>query len=113
MDKDDLLLNLLIESWRFLQASKRASLSLDATQIRSYQGQIRWFERKMDEVLEETGWKLLSFEHHPYDPGLPLKALNMADFGANEQLVIDRMLEPAVTDSNGLVKMGTVLLRKA
>jgi len=40
-------------------------------------------------------------------------ALNIADFGADDHLLVDQMLEPIIMGADGLVRAGTVMLRKA
>jgi hypothetical protein len=40
-------------------------------------------------------------------------ALNLGDFGPDDVLLVDQMLEPIIMGPNGLRKQGTVMLRKA
>ncbi len=39
-------------------------------------------------------------------------ALNVGDFGPEDVLVVDQMVEPIIMGPNGLRKQGTVMLRK-
>ena len=39
-------------------------------------------------------------------------ALNLGDFGPDDVLLVDQMVEPIIMGPNGLRKQGTVMLRK-
>jgi hypothetical protein len=45
--------------------------------------------------------------------GAAATALNLGDFDADDQLVIDQMIEPIVMSASGLLRTGTMMLRKA
>jgi hypothetical protein len=39
--------------------------------------------------------------------------LNIEDFGPDEILLVDQMVEPVILGSEGVLRTGTVMLRKA
>ena len=39
-------------------------------------------------------------------------ALNLGDFGPDDMLLVDQMVEPIIMGPSGLRKQGTVMLRK-
>jgi hypothetical protein len=43
---------------------------------------------------------------------LAATALNLEDFGADDVLIVDQMLEPIIMGKDELVRTGTVILRK-
>ena len=56
---------------------------------------------------------MVSVEGQYFDPGLAVRPLNIEEFDPEDRLVVDQMLEPIIMGKEGLVKTGTVLLRKA
>ena len=107
------LVNLSIESWRFAKLFGRVLTKLDAGESSRYMNQLRYFLKGIDETLGTSDLKLVNLEGQLYDTGIAATALNVADFEPNDLLVIDQMIEPIVMNSVGLVRSGTVLLRKA
>jgi hypothetical protein len=59
-----------------------------------------------------AGLTLVNVEGQPYEPGVAATALNSEDFGADDVLFVDQMIEPIIMGSEGLVRSGTVILRK-
>jgi hypothetical protein len=112
-DAERALIDLAIESWRFQRLFARALDKLDAGESLRFANQHRYFVQRVDECLAAAGLKLVSLEGHPYDPGAAVTALNVGDFSAEDELVIDHMIEPIVMGASGLLKSGTVMLRKA
>jgi hypothetical protein len=51
-------------------------------------------------------------EGQKYDPGVAATALNISDFGPDDELVIEQMVEPIVMGSEGIIRPGTVLLKR-
>jgi hypothetical protein len=92
------VVNMAIESWRFARTFDRVLLKLDAGETKRYKSQFLWFMKKI--------------EGHPFDPGMAATPLNIEEFEPNDTLVVDQMLEPIIMSKDGLVKTGTVTLRK-
>jgi len=107
------LIDIAVESWRFLRLFGRVVSKLDAGESARYLNQLRYFQNKVEETLDSNGLKLVNVEGQPYDPGMAASALNLSDFGPDDVLLVDQMLEPIVMGPNGLRKQGTVMLRKA
>ena len=63
--------------------------------------------------LDQHCLKLVNVEGQPYDAGMAASALNLGDFGPDDVLHVDQMLEPIIMSTNGLRKQGTVMLRKS
>ena len=85
---------------------------LDAGEQARYQGQLRWFIKKIEESLLEAGFRIVNVEGHPFDPGIAATPLNIEEFGAHDTLVVDQTLEPIIMGNEGVVRTGTVTLRK-
>lgn len=106
------LIDVAVESWRFSRLFARVVNKLDAGEAGRYQNQLRYFLKKVEENLEGNGLKLVNVEGQPYDAGMAASALNVGDFGPDDVLLVDQMVEPIIMGSNGLRKEGTVMLRK-
>ena len=49
---------------------------------------------------------------HPFDPGMAATPLNIEEFESEDALIVDQMLEPIIMGHDGVVRTGTVTLRK-
>ena len=106
------LLDVAVESWRFGRLFDRLLLKLDAGDQGRYRGQFRWFQRKLEDSLTDAGMRVVNLEGHAFDPGMAATPLNIEEFGAADTLVVDQMLEPIIMGPEGVVRTGTVTLRK-
>lgn len=107
------VIDIAVESWRLSRLFDRVLSRLEAGESARYRNQLRYFQNKVEESLDSSGLKLINVEGQPYDPGMAASALNLGDFGPDDVLFVDQMLEPIVMGPNGLRKQGTVMLRKA
>lgn len=110
---EEVLLDLALEGWRFQKLFSRALTKLDAGEALRFANQQRYFVRRIQESLQTVGIRLVAMEGEPYDTGSAVSAINLADFGPEDELVIDQMIEPIVMNDAGLMRPGTVTLRKA
>ena len=107
------VVDLAIESWRFQKLFARALAKLDAGESLRFANQHRYFIKRIEECLADAGFRLVNIEGQTYDPGAAVTALNVSDFSAEDELVIDQMIEPVVMSKSDLLRAGTVILRKA
>ncbi|MEH8142759.1 hypothetical protein Q7I15_19110 [Aeromonas veronii] len=106
------LIDIAVESWRFSRLFRNVINKLDAGDSGRYVNQLRYFQKKVEESLNSSGLKLVNIEGQPYDVGMAASALNLGDFGPDDVLLVDQMVEPIIMGPNGLRKQGTVMLRK-
>jgi hypothetical protein len=85
---------------------------LDAGDQSRYKSQFRWFIKKVEEALEKADLRIVNVEGHPFDHGMAATPLNIEEFDAKDIVIVDQMLEPIIMGKEGLVKTGTVTLRK-
>lgn len=107
------LIDMSVESWRFSRVYVRLLSKLDAGESTRFVNQYRYFTKRIEESLETANLKLVNVEGHPYDPGIAATAINLGDFGPEDVLLVDQMVEPIIMGPDGLVRPGTVMLRKA
>lgn len=106
------LIDIAVECWRFSRLFNKVVGKLDAGESGRYINQLRYFQKKVAESLDSNGLKLVNVEGQPYDVGMAASALNLGDFGPDDALLVEQMLEPIIMGPNGLRKQGTVMLRK-
>ena len=106
------LIDISVESWRFSRLFARVISKLDAGEGARYTSQYRYCLKRLEETLEGAGLTLVNVEGQPYDPGVAATALNIGDFGPDDVLAVEQMIEPIIMGSEGLVRRGTVMLRK-
>ena len=108
----DVIINMAIESWRFGRVFERVLTKLDAGEQGRYVGSFHWFMKKIEDSLAQFELRIVDVEGHPFDPGMAATPLNIEDFDAEDVLVVAQMLEPIIMGKDGLIKTGTVTLRK-
>ena len=106
------LLDVAVESWRFGRLFDRLLAKLDAGEQGRYRGQFRWFQRKLEDSPTDAGMRIANVEGHPFDPGMAATALNIEEFESADALVVDQMLESIIMGPEGVLRTGTVMLRK-
>lgn len=108
----DSVISMAVESWRFGRVFDRLLTKIDAGEQSRYKSQFRWFIKKVDEALENAELRIVNVEGQPFDPGMAATPLNIDEFDSKDILIVDQMLEPIIMGTEGLVKTGTVTLRK-
>ena len=106
------LIDVAVESWRFSRLFARLVSKLDAGESSRYVNQLRYFQKKLEESLEASGLRLVNVEGQPFDPGMAASAINIGDFGPDDVLLVEQMVEPIIMGPDGLRKQGTVMLGK-
>ena len=106
------LMDIAVESWRFGQVFDRILSKLDAGEQSRYQNQFRWFQKRIEESMDSAGLRIVNIEGQAFDPGVAASALNLDEFGTDDQLVIDQMIEPVIMGPKGLLRSGKVMLRR-
>lgn len=106
------VIEILIEYWRFLRLFNRVLLKLDAGESQRYLGQLRFSKKKIFEILENHDLTLVDLEGAAFETGMAVSALNLADFGENDRLLVDQMVEPVIMSGGNVFRHGTVLLKR-
>ncbi len=106
------LVDIAIESWRFSRLFVRLVEKLDAGESSRYINQHRFYLKRLDENLKQAGLRLVNVEGQVYDPGMAATALNAEDFYPDDSLLVDHMVEPIIMGDEGVIKTGTVMLKR-
>lgn len=107
-----IVITMAADFWRFSQLFDHLLLNLDVREQSRYKSRFLWFIKKFEDALEQAGLRMVNLEGHPFDPGMAVIPLNIEEFEAKDELIVDQMLEPIIMGIEGLVKEGTVILRK-
>ena len=107
------LVDLAVESWRFGSVFESVVRKLDAGESGRHSAQLSWFRGRLEAVLAGTGMRIVNVHGQPYDPGMAVTPLNIGEFRPEDALVVDQMLEPIIMGREGVVRTGSVNLRKA
>ena len=107
------LINITVESWRFSRLFSRVLGKLDAGETQRYSNQFRFYLKQLEDNLELAGLKLVNLEGHPFTTGIAATPINIEDFATEDTLIVDQMVEPIIMNTDGVVRAGTVMLRKA
>lgn len=106
------VIEMAVDCWRLQKLFLKIAGQLDAGEQTKYQSQLRYFQKNTQDILNRFGLKLVSLEGQPYDGGMAVTALNIAEFEACDKLIVDQMTEPVIMGNEGLKRMGTVFLRR-
>ena len=106
------LIDISVDSWRFTKLFARLLTKLDAGDGERYFNQLRYYIKRLEDNLEIAKIRLVNIEGQPYDPGMAATALNIGDFGPDDRLLVDQMIEPIIMGPDGLIRPGTIMLRK-
>jgi len=109
---ENALIEMAVESWRFSRVFLRLISKLDAGEATRYVNQLRYFQKRIEESLDEVGLKLVNVEGQYFDAGVAATALNIADFAPDDRLIINQMIEPILMSNEGLKRQGTVMVGK-
>ena len=111
-DYEQSLIDMAVEGWRFSRLFSRVIAKLDAGEANRYVNQLRYFQKRIEENLERLDMRLVNVEGQVFDQGMAATALNIADFDADDKLIISQMIEPFIMGLEGLKRQGTVMVGK-
>lgn len=106
------VINLATESWRLAKVFERTITQLNLDKPRRYTSQIEWFIRQAEETLEKVGLRIVNLEGLPYEPGMAATPVNIEDFGAEDNMVVNLMIEPIIMEGTELIRTGKISLRR-
>jgi len=106
------LIDLAVDSWKFARLFTRVISKLDAGEQARYANQMRFFQKRIDSAVEVAGARIVTIEGQPFEPGMAASPLNLEDFQDGDTLFVDQMLEPIVMGNEGVLRTGTMMLRK-
>lgn len=98
------LIDIMIESWRFMNVFRNAMMKLSSEEQERYKGRYSWFSRRLNEIAETAGLRIIEINQgETYDIGMAVKALNIEDFQVDETLFIEQMIEPIIMEKDSVI----------
>lgn len=107
------LVAIAIESWRIANATANREIDILTGHSSRHKSQVNWFIKQVKSSLEEVGLRLVTIAEQVFDPGMAVKPINIQEFKEGDILIVDQMIEPIVMGPEGLIRIGTVILRRA
>ena len=111
-DLQEVVAAMAIESWRVCRVFTRMISKMDAGEQSRYKSQLGYFLKKVEESLKSIELRIVNVEGLLFDPGMAATPLNIDEFESIDELMVEQMLDPIIMGKDGLVKTGTVTLRK-
>lgn len=108
----NVLIDLCIEGWKIFNTFRRMLLGLDAQDQPKYMNKIEWFKKRMQDVMRAAGLKLVNVEGQEYNPGIAATAINLDEFSDDDNLIVDKMLDPIIMGAEGIIRSGTVTVKE-
>jgi hypothetical protein len=108
----DAVIEMAIDSWRFGRIFEKVASKLEGAERERCMNQLASFNKKIGNSLEALELRIVNIEGTPFDPGIAATPLNIEEFEADDELMIDRMIEPIIMGKDGLIRIGKVTLRK-
>ncbi len=108
----NVLIDLCIEGWKIFNTFRRMLLGLDAQNQPKYMNKIEWFKKRMQDVMRAAGLKLVNVEGQEYNPGIAATAINLDEFSDDDNLIVDKMLDPIIMGAEGIIRSGTVTVKE-
>ena len=106
------VVDLLTESWRLNRFTKNLAKHADAKLQKKISNQVARFDKHFLAATEIFGIEVLDFTGKDFEEGLPIMPINLDDFAAEENLIVETMLEPTIkiVNSAKIIKHGAAVL---
>lgn len=114
MEDDNVLViaELAVVSWKLLGALARELETAPADRVEAGEAMIRFTQRKLDQTLEKSEMKLVTYERQDWSAQIPASPLNLSDVDA-EKIAIHTTVEPTILNGTRVILPGKILLRNA
>ena len=107
------LIDMILESWRFMNVFRNAMMKLSLEEQERYKGRYSWFHRMLNEIAETAGLRIIKINQgETYDIGMAVTALNIEDFQSDDTLIIEQMIEPIIMEKDSVIRRGSVMLER-
>jgi len=108
------ILDIAVEEYRMREVFTNIMIKLNPDDIPRLENRYRYFSREVEKAVISSGFRVVgadNFVGKPYDVGMAVKPLNIKNFDLNDELVIDKMIEPVIMYSETVARVGIVKLR--
>ena len=115
---EETLIKIIGESWRFTLSYKNLLVDYETNAgsvPQRFLSRLHWYEQTLPQIVSAVGISIRGDKELvgvKYDPGMAEIPLNIDEFSENDELLIEQVLEPTIIGINGVLKAGTVMLRR-
>jgi hypothetical protein len=106
------IVGLVLEAYRLSSLVNTVLRHLDVTEAKKYVSRLAFSSQNIHAILEGSGLKIVPLEGVAFDEGLAVSAVNLSDFDSDDELVIERVLEPLIMGPLGIMHTGIVSLKR-
>lgn len=110
VNHEEIIVKIVTENWRLMKLFMKVIAKLDASEANRYLNQIRYFQKTILDSLNEAGMKLVNLEGQPFDSGMAATPLNIDEFGADDKLLVEQMIEPLIMKDGTIRKQAIINL---
>jgi hypothetical protein len=110
------LMDIAVEEYRIREVITNFLGKLNPIDAPRFETRYRYFINEVDRALTRAGFRIVdagSFIGKQFDIGMAVKPLNINDFDANDELVIQQVIEPVIMEGENVARAGVVKLRRA
>lgn len=109
---ENIIIALVTENWRLMKLFMKVISKLEASETNRYMNQIRYFQKTINNNLQDVDLRIVDLEGQVYDPGMAAIPLNIDDFNTDDKLIVEQMLEPLIIGNDGIKRQATVNLMR-
>ena len=107
------VVELASEYWKLLKVFQRAILLAPEEARLRLQAHARYADSRLEMVLAAERIRVMSFDGMEYEITMPAIAINADEYVGEENLIVERTIEPAVVQDMAVLMSGKVYLKKA
>ena len=104
------LIGIAGELYRFQSVFARMVSRFPMEEQNKYISQYSWFSKRVVKALDGAGLRIIDLQGKEYDPGMAVIPINLDEFGPDDRLFVEQMMEPVIMEGNKVIKTGTVFL---
>ena len=108
VNHEEIIIRIVTENWRLMKLFIKVITKLDATETTRYLNQVRYFQKTINDSLNEAGMKLVNLEGQFFDTGMAATPLNIDEFETDDKLIVEQMIEPLIM-KDGIIRKQAII----
>lgn len=106
------LVSLVLESYRLSTLLTTVLAQLDLVEQKKYGSRFAFILQRMQGILEDAQLRIVPLEDSEFDEGMAVSAVNLSDFEAGDVLIVDKVVEPLIMGTSGVVHPGVISVKR-
>lgn len=108
INHEEIIVKIVTENWRLMKLFKKVITKLDASEANRYLNQVRYFQKTINDTLDEVGMKIVNLEGQLFDAGMAATPLNIDEFETEDKLIVEQMIEPLIM-KDGIIRKQAII----